>query len=149
MSVGYKEILVAVDTSDEAKAVWAKALQMADDADAHLTLLHVVEHMLVESGFELMPTVSIEIEQAIVKRGTSFLQMLSAGIDVSRLRGVVVEVGSIKQHILRVAAERKADLIVIGTHGRHGISLLLGSTANAVLHGAPCDVLCVRIGAAK
>jgi len=149
MSAGYKEILVAVDTSDEAKAVWAKALQMADDSNAHLTLIHVVEPLLVESGFELMPMVSIEIEQALVKRATSFLQALSAGLSPSRLREAVVEVGSIKQHILRAAAERKADLIVIGAHGRHGISVLLGSTANAVLHGAPCDVLCVRIGESR
>ena len=39
-----------------------------------------------------------------------------------------------------------ADLIVVGSHGRHGIALLLGSTANGVLHGAPCDVLAVRVG---
>ena len=35
--------------------------------------------------------------------------------------------------------------LVVGSHGRHGLALLLGSTANAVLHGAPCDVLAVRI----
>ena len=39
-----------------------------------------------------------------------------------------------------------ADLIVIGSHGRHGLALLLGSTANGVLHGAPCDVLAIRVG---
>ncbi len=38
-----------------------------------------------------------------------------------------------------------ADLIVLGTHGRHGLGLILGSTANGVLHGASCDVLAVRI----
>ncbi len=37
------------------------------------------------------------------------------------------------------------DLIIIGTHGQHGIALLLGSTANAVLHGVSCDVLAVRV----
>ena len=39
-----------------------------------------------------------------------------------------------------------ADLIVVGSHGRHGLALLLGSTANGVLHGATCDVLAVRVG---
>jgi universal stress protein A len=38
------------------------------------------------------------------------------------------------------------DLVVVGSHGRHGLSLLLGSTANGVLHGAGCDVLAVRVG---
>lgn len=44
-----------------------------------------------------------------------------------------------------MAEEQKADLIVIGSHGRHGLGRLLGSTANGVLQGAPCDVLAVRI----
>ncbi len=50
-----------------------------------------------------------------------------------------------KEGILGAAREHGADLIVVGSHGRHGLALLLGSTANAVLHGAPCDVLAVRI----
>ena len=45
-----------------------------------------------------------------------------------------------------VADEAGADLIVVGSHGRHGLALLLGSTANGVLHGAMCDVLAVRVG---
>jgi universal stress protein A len=44
------------------------------------------------------------------------------------------------------AEELGADLIVVGSHGRHGLALLLGSTANGVLHGAGCDVLAVRVG---
>ena len=46
----------------------------------------------------------------------------------------------------RVAEEQSCDLIVVGSHGRHGLALLLGSTANDVLHGAPCDVIAVRLG---
>ena len=57
-----------------------------------------------------------------------------------------VEVGSVKHEILRFAEEQDCDLIVIGAHGRHGVATLLGSTANAVLHGTKCDVLCVRLG---
>ncbi len=55
-------------------------------------------------------------------------------------------VGRPGSEIRRQAEENDADLIVIGSHGRHGIQLLLGSTANSVLHGAACDVLAVRIG---
>jgi universal stress protein A len=53
--------------------------------------------------------------------------------------------GNTRREILRVAEENGVDLIVLGSHGRQGIQLLLGSTANAVLHGAPCDVLAVRV----
>ena len=46
----------------------------------------------------------------------------------------------------KTAREQGADLIIVGSHGRHGLALLLGSTANGVLHGASCDVLAVRVG---
>ena len=44
-----------------------------------------------------------------------------------------------------IAQSKKVDLIVVGSHGRHGLGLLLGATANGVLHGANCDVLTVRV----
>jgi len=47
--------------------------------------------------------------------------------------------------ITRYADDKQADLIVIGSHGRHGLQRLLGSTATPVLHNAKCDVLAVRI----
>ena len=47
------------------------------------------------------------------------------------------------------AEEIGADLIVVGSHGRYGLALLMGSTANGVLHGATCDVLAVRVGRDK
>jgi universal stress protein A len=56
-----------------------------------------------------------------------------------------METGSPKLEIVRVAEENKVDLIVVGSHGRHGFALLLGSTANGVLHHALCDVLAVRL----
>jgi universal stress protein A len=56
-----------------------------------------------------------------------------------------LELGSAKLEIVRVAEENAVDLIVVGSHGRHGLALLLGSTANGVLHHAKCDVLAVRL----
>jgi universal stress protein A len=56
-----------------------------------------------------------------------------------------LEMGSPKLEVVRVADENQVDLIIIGSHGRHGLGLLLGSTANGVLHHAHCDVLAVRL----
>jgi universal stress protein A len=50
-----------------------------------------------------------------------------------------------KQEIIHIAEQEKVDLIVVGSHGRHGLALLLGSTANSILHYAKCDVLAVRL----
>ena len=72
--------------------------------------------------------------------------------DFARRIGVIEErthliFGRPESEIHRIAEEEGADLIVVGSHGRHGLALLLGSTANGVLHGANCDVLAVRVGA--
>ncbi|MDB4308535.1 universal stress protein, partial [Porticoccaceae bacterium] len=49
------------------------------------------------------------------------------------------------QEMHNMAKENHIDLIVVGSHGRHGLALIFGSTSNSVLHGATCDVLAVRI----
>jgi len=54
-------------------------------------------------------------------------------------------VGTPKYEISQFVKDYQCDLVVIGSHGRHGIRLLLGSTANAVLHDMPCDILAVKI----
>jgi universal stress protein A len=50
-----------------------------------------------------------------------------------------------KNEIVELANQQKVDLIVVGSHGRHGLGLLLGSTANNILHHAKCDVMAVRL----
>ena len=57
--------------------------------------------------------------------------------------------GRPESELQRAAEAKGADVIVVGSHGRHGLALLLGSTANGVLHGATCDVLAVRVGGAE
>jgi universal stress protein A len=53
--------------------------------------------------------------------------------------------GSPRQEVVQLAEREQVDLIVVGSHGRHGLSLLLGSTANSVLHYARCDVMAIRL----
>lgn len=53
--------------------------------------------------------------------------------------------GEPREEIIRIAEQENVDLIVVGSHGEHGLALLLGSTANSVLHYAKCDVLAVRL----
>lgn len=58
---------------------------------------------------------------------------------------VVVEFGRPTDLIVEVAEREEVELIILGSHGKHGVALLLGSTADGVLHHAECDVLAVRI----
>jgi universal stress protein A len=86
------------------------------------------------------------IDSQAVERATAWLSDL-----VKRYRidesAVNVVIGTPALEIRRLAETLDVELIVLGTHGRHGLGLMLGSTANAVLHGAPCDVLAVKIHA--
>lgn len=138
-----KNILVAVDTSNETKQVLTAAMALGRCLDAKLTLIHVVEPVITDSSYDLINTVPLEIDGFLVKHAEDFLSSLKQELapDVSSC----VEVGSIKARILQHARENNIDLIVVGSHGRHGLALLLGSTANALLHGALCDVYVVRI----
>ena len=56
-----------------------------------------------------------------------------------------IVLGQPAKEMHRIASEDGVDLIVVGSHGRHGLALIFGSTSNSVLHGANCDVLAVRI----
>ncbi|HKK04509.1 MAG TPA: universal stress protein [Gammaproteobacteria bacterium] len=140
----YQHIVVAVDLSPEAQQVLARAQDLAAHYGARISLVHVVEPVVTDVAYDLMPAVPVEIETDLVERARQYLESLAeeAGLSDSQR---LVEVGSVKGELLRLAQEQGVDLIVVGTHGRHGVSMMLGSTANAVLHGTPCDVLAVRV----
>jgi universal stress protein A len=82
-----------------------------------------------------------EIHQQASQQTESFADRHGIGAD---RRHVVL--GQPEVEIHAKAEEIGADLIVVGSHGRYGLALLMGSTANGVLHGASCDVLAVRVG---
>lgn len=141
----YRHILVAVDFGPDEDQVVARATALAQSEGARLSLIHVVEFLHMDLANELVLPQDVELEAQIVATAQRKLADIAAGIGFGGPVEQWVEMGSTKQEILRVATEQAIDLIVIGSHGRHGLGRLLGSTANAVLHGAPCDVLSVRI----
>ena len=140
----YSHILLAVDFSTNTDAVAERALSMCTALNARLSLVHVVEFVQFDFSSELTMPQELELDQELLELADKRLQQLGEKYGVADSERFVSQ-GNTKHEILRVAEEQKVDLIVIGSHGRQGIQLLLGSTANAVLHGAPCDVLAVRI----
>ena len=140
----YSHILLALDFTAATDTVVRQALVLRQVFNARLSLVHVVEFMQIDTYNDMVMPQEFEIDQEIMQRATQRLQALAEklGIDKSECS---VRLGSTRREILDLAEEQNVDLIVIGSHGREGIQRLLGSTANAVLHGAPCDVLAVRI----
>lgn len=141
----YKRILVAVDLSPEARRVVTRASELAQHYGAALSLIHVVEPLVTMEDYDLVPALPLEVEKTLEQRANAFLASLVSDMGPGGAKAVV-SIGAPKREILTYAKEHDIDLIVIGAHGRHGIAALLGSTANAVLHGTHCDVMCVRVG---
>ncbi|MCB1849854.1 MAG: universal stress protein [Gammaproteobacteria bacterium] len=141
----YQNILVAVDFSEESGRVLKKAREMAALNQATLHLLHVVEYTSAMYAGEIPLPEDLNLDQDLAKQAVVKLEKLAQANGITDA-GRYVEIGIPKHEIIRKAELCAADLIVVGSHGRHGLQLLLGSTANGVLHQAKCDVLAVRVG---
>jgi universal stress protein A len=140
----YNHVLLAVQLDEKSDSlIIAKGMELQKHYEVPLTLLHVVEH-LSNYGAAYGVSAGVDIEQILINEATRSMRKLGEklGVPVERQ---LVKVGPAGQTILEEAKEKHVDLIVIGSHGRHGVRLLLGSTANSVLHGAECDVLAVRL----
>jgi len=147
----YQRVLVAVDLSSESDVVLNKAqLICGENAEIHLVYVQepmdnvyvgIVPQSAAFSGLgDLEAQLGEELKQKLTVLGENF------SIPADHLH---ILNGSPAHEIHRFAKDNDIQLIVIGTHGQKGLQLLLGSTANAVLHGAGCDVLSVRIGTSK
>lgn len=140
----YNNILVAVDLSDEANQVAEKAARIAAQQGAQLHIVHVVEPLSFAYGGDIpidFSTIQEEIQQQAEARLHALCNQLN--LPLERLH---IAFGRPENEIHLLAEKLSVDLIIVGSHGRHGFALLLGSTANGVLHGAKCDVLAMRVG---
>lgn len=137
----YKHILLATDLSNETDYIINKVRAIKSLTNARLSLVHVVEPL---PGYSYAYLGVEDIEGQLIEESKNALAKLGKELSVD-VKDQWIEVGPTKSKILGVAENIHADLIICGSHGRHGLSLLLGSTANAILHGAKCDVLTVRL----
>lgn len=144
----YKHILVAVDFSTSAEQVVSKARDITNRNKAKLTLLHIVEYLPpIDSAYEpVLASNWIIDENEMLEQARQSLQQFSLKHGLSDAEYQVI-LGTPKYEIAQYVRDHGCDLVVLGSHGRHGIRLLLGSTANAVLHEMPCDILAVKIEA--
>lgn len=137
----YKQILFATDLTEETEYLIDKVRTIRGYTGAKLSVIHVVEPL---PGYSYAYLGIEDIEGQLIDEAKQSIEKLGEKLSVTKA-DMYVEVGPTKTKILKIADDISADLIICGSHGRHGLSLLLGSTANAILHGAKCDVLTVRL----
>ena len=139
----YKHVLAAVDLSPQSNDVVIRAHEIATHHKASFDIAHVIEQSPVAYGGEFSIPINVNLEHAIQTQARTQLAALGKAQHIPSQHQHVLT-GSVKTTIIELAAQLNIDLIVVGTHGYHGIDILLGSRANAILHSATCDVLAVR-----
>ncbi|MBN0986171.1 universal stress protein [Amphritea pacifica] len=141
----YKHILVATDLSEESDQLIGKVKQLAESTSAELSLIHVIEPLSFAYGGDVpmdLTTIQAQLDEHAQSKMTRYCKQLDY-----QVKQCHVVSGHTETEVHRVAEEQGCDLIIVGSHGRHGLALLLGSTANGILHGAKCDVLAIRVKA--
>jgi universal stress protein A len=142
----YKNLLVAVDGSDESEKILDRALALAGDNNAKLSVVLVFEPLLGNYSFELnmadFEKVQKEHQEQVAGELRTKVAAKSPSVPADRVHFLR---GKPATEIKKLAAELKADLLVIGSHGHNPVRAVLGSVANGVLHGIECDVLTVRV----
>ena len=147
----FKRIVCAIDFSDCSMHALNYAMSLAQEADAHLTVVHAIE---------LPPDVPREVHETVLAGPRSLREYIALAEEDRRARlkdaipdsvraycavDTVLPIGKPYQEILRVVEEQKADLVVIGVHGRGAVDrLLFGSTAQHLVRQASCPVLTLR-----
>ncbi|MFM1896505.1 MAG: hypothetical protein RLZZ385_1579 [Pseudomonadota bacterium] len=144
MSV-YNKIVVAIDLSSDSKKVIDAAMKLAGGDAGKLNLVHVVEPIAAAYSMDAYAININELQQEAMTIAAKNLGEIGDKLKVARDRQYTL-LGAPAVEVRNLAAELNADAIVIGSHGHSGWKILLGSTANKVLHGASCDVLTVLVG---
>jgi universal stress protein A len=141
----YQHILLAADFSAHGDYVASRAKRLAEICGAKLSIIHVVDNIpMPDTAYGTVIPLNEDSFYELLEAKKARLMQLGEqlGIDASRRRMVWGVPG---QEIVQMAGQVQIDLIIVGSHGRHGLALLLGSTANDVLHHAKCDVLAIRL----
>ncbi len=143
----YSRIMIALDLAADNEDIIDKAKFQAESNQAELFLVHVIEPNSLAAAADTsglstnFATLQAELRNHAKEKFPEIQERLSIPED----KCIIAE-GRAASEIHRLIEELDIDLLVIGTHGQAGWQLLLGSTANSVLHGSTCDVLSVRVG---
>jgi universal stress protein A len=141
----YQHVLLAVDYSEQGLYVAEKARSLAYRYQAKLSIIHVLDNIpMPDTSYGTVIPLDKDSSYDLLEAEKAKLMQLGDQLNVALANRWMLW-GVPKQEIIHIAEQEKVDLIVVGSHGRHGLALLLGSTANSVLHYALCDVMAIRL----
>lgn len=143
----YNKILLALDFHGDNAEIVEKGSELASANEAELFLIHVNEPLAIAYAADGMSWSDqvVSLEASLRTEAQKKMGEIAGKLSVPSDNCILRE-GKPSTEIHEVCEEQGIDLIVMGTHGQSGLQLLLGSTANSVLHGVKCDVLAIRVG---
>ena len=141
----YKHVLLATDLAENSDQLAEQAVLFAKQWKAKLSSVHVIDYgPLMYGGGEFAVPLDSDVSADLIKEAKAKLKTQGSKIGIDQKNQWVLH-GQTKEEIITLAQKIKADLIIVGGHDKRWLSLLFGSTANAILHNMPCDVLTVRL----
>lgn len=142
--MAYSHLLIAIDLTEDCHRVLDRAYKLCQALSCQATLVHVVEPLTMAFGGDVPMDLSL-LQQQQTEQAQSKLNILAEQHKLLKESNCYLRYGQPRQEIHILAKEQKCDLIIVGSHGRHGLALLLGSTTKDLLSGAPCDILAVDL----
>lgn len=142
--MAYSHLLIAIDLTEDCHLVLDKAHKLRDALSCKATLVHIVEPLTMAFGGDVPMDLSLLQEQQ-TEQAQKKLNILAEQHELLKANNCHLRYGQPRQEIHQLAKEQNCDLIIVGSHGRHGLALLLGSTTKDLLSGAPCDILAVDL----
>jgi nucleotide-binding universal stress UspA family protein len=142
----FYRIVVPTDFSDCSEEAWALAKRVAGTLGSEVVLAHVFVEPILYGD----PPLAADSAGQLYEQGRKWVEEeLEKWASAARVQGMtvrtIVRTGSAHEEIVNLATDERAELIIIGTHGRTGLNrLLLGSVTERVIRFAPCPVLTVR-----
>ena len=142
--MAYSHLLIAIDLTEDCRLVLEKAQKLRDALACKATLVHVVEPLTMAFGGDVPMDLSL-LQAQQTEQAQNKLNILAEQHELLKANNCHLRFGQPRQEIHELAKEQNCDLIIVGSHGRHGLALLLGSTTKDLLSGAPCDILAVDL----
>lgn len=141
----YQRVLFASDLSLASENVGEKAAAIAQNSGSQLHMVHALhdESPMAAGGEIALPAGDMLEDERIANCEAEFLAQAQR-LGVAAANQYFVE-GSVRQVIVDLVNDKGIDLIVVGSHDRHGVGLLFPSTGDAIFHAMPCDILAIKI----
>jgi len=141
----YKHILIASDLSKSSILLCKKATELAALLSTKLSVIHIVEHLpLMYAGGEFALPLDPKLENELADEALTNLHQQLEHHQIPKKSQYVI-IGDKKEEIKDFVLKHKVDLTIVGSHDRHGLDFIVGTTADNMLHTLPCDLLAIKV----